>query len=171
MQRGIDPLDRLYETADGWLVIVAPTDDDAARLAEAIDVPFTDDERFATWRTRREHAYELGALLDTTFATRATSEWLERLHHAGIAAAEPRPAQNATFLGDPEHQRSGRAAQVPHPHDGHVREVGTLYRVSGAALPPHRLAPELGAHTDEILTAAGYPRARIDELRERHAIR
>ena len=92
-----------------------------------------------------------------------------------MTRASPRPSrappQNATFLGDPEHQRSARAAQVVHAADGHVREVGTLYRVYGAALPPHRLAPELGAHTDEILIVAGYSRARIDELRERHAIR
>ena len=120
----------------------------------------------------REHAYELGALLDTTFAMRPTSEWLDLLRDAGIAAAEPRPTQNAAFLGDPEHQRSGRAAQVPHPHDGHVREVGTLYRVSGAVLPPHRLAPSSAPHTDEILSGRRLPTARrIDELRERHTIR
>ena len=64
LQRGVDPLDRLYETADGWLVIVATDDTDASRLAEVLEVPFTSDERFATWRTRREHDYELGALLD-----------------------------------------------------------------------------------------------------------
>jgi crotonobetainyl-CoA:carnitine CoA-transferase CaiB-like acyl-CoA transferase len=171
LQRGIDPLDRLFETSDGWLVVVAPSDTDARRLANALGVPFTDDERFATWRARREHEYELGVLLDATFATRPKSEWLPILRDAGIAAAEPLPPQNATFLRDPEHQRSGRAAQVPDAQDGQVREVGTLYRVSDADLPPHRLAPELGADTGEILRSVGYSRTRINELRTRGAIR
>ena len=165
LQRGVDPLDRLYETADGWLVVVAPADDDARTLAHALDVPFTDDERFATWRTRRERKYELGVLLDETFARRSTSEWLRILDDAGCAVAEPLPPQNATFLRDPEHQRSGRAAWVRHALEGDVREVGTLYCVSDADLPPHRIAPELGQHTDEILSSLGYSQSRTDALR------
>ena len=170
LQRGVDPLDRLYETADGWLVVVAPADDDARRLATALDLSFTDDERFATWRARHQHAYELGALLDDAFALRTTAEWLSILAAARVAAAEPRPAQASAFLANPEHQRCGRAAELRDDAGGWVREVGTLFRVSDAELPPHRGAPALGEHTEAILTDAGYSATRVDALRERGAV-
>ena len=171
LQRGVDPLDRLYETADGWLVVVAAADDAAARLAAALDVPFTDDDRFATWRARRDHAYELSAMLDTVFAAKPTAEWLAMLAGAGVPAAEPRPTQTSTFLGDPEHLRSGRAAQLTSADGSWVREVGTLFRVSDTELPPHRAAPALGEHTEAILTQVGYSHERIDVLRTRGAVR
>jgi crotonobetainyl-CoA:carnitine CoA-transferase CaiB-like acyl-CoA transferase len=38
-------------------------------------------------------------------------------------------------------------------------------------IPPYRLAPELGAHTDSILSWLGYSDAQIETLRERKAIR
>jgi crotonobetainyl-CoA:carnitine CoA-transferase CaiB-like acyl-CoA transferase len=44
-------------------------------------------------------------------------------------------------------------------------------RVSGAATPPHRVAPEFGADTDSVLREHGYSAEKIAELRERGSIR
>ena len=44
-------------------------------------------------------------------------------------------------------------------------------RVSDVDVPEHRLAPELGQHTDEILRDAGYGDERIAQLRARGAVK
>jgi crotonobetainyl-CoA:carnitine CoA-transferase CaiB-like acyl-CoA transferase len=60
---------------------------------------------------------------------------------------------------------------VAHPDKGNVRELHALLRISDAAQVPHRLAPELGEHTDEILAEVGYTHDEVSELRSRGAVR
>jgi crotonobetainyl-CoA:carnitine CoA-transferase CaiB-like acyl-CoA transferase len=52
-----------------------------------------------------------------------------------------------------------------------VRELDVLLRVSDAARVPHRLAPALGEHTDEILAALGCSEGEIAALRADGAVR
>ena len=85
--------------------------------------------------------------------------------------AEPRPHNNVAFMRDPENRRTGRVAEVPHPRDGHVRELDQLVHISDAVVPPHRLAPELGEHTDDVLAGVGYDQARIAALHARGSAR
>ena len=61
-----------------------------------------------------------------------------------------------TFMNDPEQRPIGRVAEGRTTRLGNVRESHVLVRVSDAESTPHRLAPELGEHTDEILTWLGY---------------
>ena len=72
---------------------------------------------------------------------------------------------------DPENQRLGRVAECAHPQHGHVREVASLIRVGEAAALPHRLAPALGQHTDEILASLGYDSAAVAQLRAEQIVR
>ena len=46
-------------------------------------------------------------------------------------------------------------AECHHPTEGNVRELAQLLRVNSTAVPPHRLAPELGADIDRILGRLG----------------
>jgi crotonobetainyl-CoA:carnitine CoA-transferase CaiB-like acyl-CoA transferase len=171
LQLGHGPLERLYETADGWLVVVALHDDQIAGLGRVTGIDIRGDDRFATPAGRDAHAYELGMLLADAFAGRKTSEWLDELAIAGVPAAEPVPPNMSAFLRDPEHRRTGRVAELSHRDRGTVRELAVLLRVSEATVPPHRLAPTLGQHTTEVLAGLGYEPADIAELRARGAIR
>lgn len=164
LQLGVSALDRLYETADGWLCVVARTDDEVTGLAKATGVDLLGDERFGTPDARREHDYELGFALGDAFATRRTAEWLAALAEVGVPAAEPKPYNNQAFMRDPENRRTRRVAEIAHEPEGRIREPDQYLRVSDTLVPPHRLAPELGEHTVAILTWLGYSAAEIDEL-------
>jgi crotonobetainyl-CoA:carnitine CoA-transferase CaiB-like acyl-CoA transferase len=52
-----------------------------------------------------------------------------------------------------------------------MREIAQLIRVSSAAVPPHRLAPDLGAQTDQILGSLGFGADEVAAWRENGAIR
>ncbi|MGD1365729.1 CaiB/BaiF CoA transferase family protein [Mycobacterium seoulense] len=172
LQTGIGPLDKLYETHDGWLCVVAISDAEIRLLESALTVTILDDPRFATPELRSENSYDLSDMLSEVFLTRDSEEWLRLLRSAGVAAMIPKTAtNNEAFHRDPANQAIGRIAQVQDSSGRFVREAAVMVRVTGATTPPHRLAPELGADTEAVLLDHGYSADKIAELRGRGSIR
>jgi crotonobetainyl-CoA:carnitine CoA-transferase CaiB-like acyl-CoA transferase len=158
-QLGVGPLDRLYETADGWVCVAAWRDSQWAALCDALDLgDVAADPRFATASARRRHADEL-THIERAFATCSTSDATARLSSTGTPYAIPVPYNCEAFLNDPLNRQTGRAIESPHPTFGSVREIAKLIRFSDAAVAPHRRAPTLGEHSDEILSFLGYDAA------------
>ena len=171
MQFGFSALERLYLTADGWICISVLTDRDIAALRAALAGPL-DGEWFTAGDLRVVDDDRLADALTTVFERRSTGEWLAELTAAGVPVAVPKAERNTTtFLRDPENRRTRRVAEVPHPVDIKVREIDQLIRVSDAVVPPHRIAPELGEHTDQILTWCGYSPSDIAALRAAGSVR
>jgi crotonobetainyl-CoA:carnitine CoA-transferase CaiB-like acyl-CoA transferase len=159
LQMGFGPYERVYETADGWICVVAYADDERDAAAKALGVDrVADDDAQAD-------------LLAAAIARRETAEVVADLQAAGGAAGEPGGRNNHDFKKDPQQRPIGRVAEVPHPVKGNVRELHVLVRVSDAEQVPHRLAPELGEHTDAILADLGYDAAEIAGLHARNAVR
>jgi crotonobetainyl-CoA:carnitine CoA-transferase CaiB-like acyl-CoA transferase len=158
MQYGFGPFERLYATEDGWICVVAADDVERAALLGLVRASGLADEE------------ALGDCIAAWFAGRPTASALGELRRSGIQAVEPAGRDVGAFLADPEHRRTGRVVERPHPTKGHVREIGVLVRASGASVPSHRLAPALGADTDAILESVGYLDDEISALRSRGAI-
>lgn len=172
LQTGIGPLDRFYETSDGWICVVALSDSEIRRLEAGLAITILDDSRFATHDLRMQHSYELADVLSERFLQRDSHHWLTRLRAAGVAAMIPKTKNNnEAFHRDPINQEIGRIALVRDADGRLVREAAIMVRVSGAAPAPHRLAPEFGAHTDDVLGELGYSPEKIAALRERGSIR
>ena len=172
LQTGIGPLDRLYETRDGWVCVVALSDAEIRRLESSLSVTILDDPRFATPDLRAENSYELADILSDVFLTRDSEEWVQVLRSAGVAAMIPKAeSNNEAFHRDPINQAIGRIAQVADSSGRFVREAATMVRVTGAATAAHRLAPAFGADTESVLREHGYDSKKIAELRERGAIK
>ncbi len=167
LQLGVGAFERLYETADGWVCIVAFDAEQQAALGAlaGVDVGLgadSDDE---------VDDYSVGLRLAEALSARKTDEVLDELIFAGVPAAVPVGHQMSAFMRDPEQRRLGRVAEVPHPDKGAVRELAVLLRVSHTDTVPHRLAPALGEHTDALLHELGYDLEQIDALRARSSIR
>jgi crotonobetainyl-CoA:carnitine CoA-transferase CaiB-like acyl-CoA transferase len=104
-------------------------------------------------------------------ASCTTAELLVLLHDAGVPAVEPTGRNVHAFMNDPAERHRGRVAEVPHPQLGCVRELDVLLRISMTTPVPHRLAPGLGEHTDDVLSELGASRADIAGLRTRGVVR
>jgi crotonobetainyl-CoA:carnitine CoA-transferase CaiB-like acyl-CoA transferase len=164
LQYGLGPFERLYQTADGWICLVAPEPSQRAALA-AVLAGDVDPARLAG-----DDEEAIADALATAIARCSTAALLVDLRRAGVPAVEPVGPNVGPFLGDPENRRTGRVAECAHPAKGKVRELAVLLRVSAASMPPHRLAPELGADSEPILCELGYGAAEIARLRERGAV-
>ena len=172
LQMGRGPLDRLYETADGWICVSARTDPEVAAVGRALGHDLLGDERFATASARAEHWYGLERILAESFAALTTDDAVAALDRERAPAVAPVLERNgATVVNDDAHLAIGRTVEVRHPTWGAIREVASLVRVSETGTHEHRGAPALGEHTDEILAWLGYDDEVVARLRARGAVR
>jgi crotonobetainyl-CoA:carnitine CoA-transferase CaiB-like acyl-CoA transferase len=119
-------------------------------LCRAVGRPeWLDDPRFSDARARAVNGAELIAELDEIFATRPLDEWAE------VFATEPdffwSPINSIEdVVADEQFHLAGGIVDVP---DGEssVSMVATPADFHGTPWAPRFVAPELGAHTDEIL--------------------
>jgi crotonobetainyl-CoA:carnitine CoA-transferase CaiB-like acyl-CoA transferase len=175
LQRGLGPLCRLYETAEGWLCLVVPSEDDWARLGPALGRPeLATDPRFADDEARRAHADELAAELEAVLATKSAADWFGVLDGAGVpcevAAESPPDAATSggaapAWFDDPAARAAGWVTDYEHPIWGRLEQPGRLFELSET---PGRLAgapPVIGAHTREVLLELGYTGDEADALR------
>ncbi|WP_082963424.1 CaiB/BaiF CoA transferase family protein [Mycolicibacterium peregrinum] len=169
LQYGFSALDRLYQTADGWLCISVQTPAEISALRSV-----TGCELLAECTTAQSCTaidYELGMALADTFAREPSAYWQDLLDDNGVPAAAPKPLNNRAFMRDPENVRTRRVAVITHPLEGHIREPDQYFRMSQCTLPPHRLAPRLGQHTAEILNRLGMPPELVGDLASRNSVR
>ena len=170
---GLSALYRLYETADGWIFLAAPSEREWARFRSAIAgcVDLADHPRFATGEDRRQHDKELAEVLSKVFRQDTARRWEEMLRAADVGCVEVGPGPYEAWLLDPDGGRaSGFVTEATHPLIGEHPRLAPLVRFSRSAT---RADPGclLGQHTRSVLREFGYSDDRIDELVERDIIR
>ncbi len=107
-------------------------------------------------------------MLDELFATGPRDDWVERLRGADIVSAPINTLLEAA--NDPDVLANGYVTEIDYPKHGKRLKVhGSPWHFSET---PARIgiAPELGAHNDEILAQLGYTPEQIEDLRERKII-
>jgi len=169
---GLSALYRLYEAAEGWVVLAAPAEKEWPVLCRAL-APHYDvaaDPRFATAEARRRHDAELAEVLGGVFRTRPASTWEEELLAQGVGCVRVTEETPFTYLLSDEFGRaSGFVVEAEHPIYGEHLRVAPYLHLSRSRT--QALGGCLnGQHTDAILTELGYDDDRIKDLHDRNVV-
>lgn len=125
---------------------------------------WADDARFRDRKARLENYDQLSEHLQAIFRGGRREDWLRRLQERDVPCAPLNTLEEV--FEDPQVRQYGFPIEVEHPRMGRIRMVGNGVDLSrtppGVKMPP----PELGEHTDEVLTALGYDTGTIATLKE-----
>lgn len=160
---------RVFETADGHLVIAGVTAKEQSGFLRALGLEaLADDPRFPPPAGLGGNLAEAFPILDAQFKTRTTAEWCARLAKEGQRFA---PVNDyAAVAAYEQAYANGYLRRVEHPEWGPVAQVGSPVDLSETPAMPGVTAPELGQHTEEILLELGYDWPAVGRLREAGAI-
>jgi crotonobetainyl-CoA:carnitine CoA-transferase CaiB-like acyl-CoA transferase len=164
-------LANLYRTADDrWLLLVFANEDKEVPLfLKAIGHPeAAEDPRFKDSSSRHAHADVLTALLDKELATRPLADWRKVFDTAGLTYGVVQTL--AETANDPQFMADGVLVPV---EDGGTRPnltINSPVRLDQEPKVRPRPAPDLGQHTDVVLSELGFDATGIEDLRTAGAI-
>lgn len=140
-----------YATRDGHLSLVVYTDAHWRAFSAMVGRPrlMEEDPRFKDMATRVAHSDDMGLFLTEQLPRYTTAQWLEKLEAADIPAS---PVNGiADLFNDPHLQAVGLFADLEHPTEGTLKVARFPVQFERSPATVRRLAPNLGAHTQEVL--------------------
>ena len=170
-QYGQHALSRLYETAEGWLYMVAELEDEWQALCRVLRRPdLPADPRFSTPQARTEHDSALAEELGAAFTRRSAGEWVDTLLDASVPAAPAVDNYETGFFSDPQAIANRMVSEHEDSPLGPVRFSSHLVDFSDTRDVLSRVTPQLGEHNREVLSGLGYSEAQIESLYARGII-
>lgn len=121
-----------------------------------------DDHRFNPIEVRLQNMKELIVILDEAFAKHDIDHWTQVLEEYDVPYARIASAEEAG--ADPQMTANGVFVEVDDPRFGRYCTVNSPISIDGATKVKPRGAPEMGEHTEELLSALGYSGEEIQGL-------
>ena len=139
-----------FDCADMPLMLAVGTDQQFARLCEAMGLPgLATDPRFLTNRKRMENKPALIPVLAERFKTRTARQWMDAFAAVGVASG---PINDfGQVFADPQVKHREMLREIPHPLSGTLRIIANPVRFSDTPVEYGRWPPLLGEHTAEVL--------------------
>jgi len=155
----------VFPTSDGHINIAASGNNLWKRFCVAIGAPqLLDHPEHATPALRSQHRKALNERIAEITRTNTSAHWIAAINKAGVPCG-PINTIDKTFA-EPQVEHLGIARPVKHPKLGDIKVVGQPINLSDfpqpAALKP---TPEMGEHTDQVLSGLGYDKGAIEKLR------
>jgi crotonobetainyl-CoA:carnitine CoA-transferase CaiB-like acyl-CoA transferase len=152
--RMLTPHRRPYPTKDGFISVIAHSNAQWGKLFEAMGVPgLIDDPRFNSVQSRSANIDAAYGTLTEGMKRRTTDEWLARLRQVDIPCGKAGGLDD--LFDDPYLAETNYFEAYDHPVEGRVVVPAIPARFSKSPPNVHRLWPELGEHTREVLKEAG----------------
>ncbi len=110
------------------------------------------DPKFENIDVRAENAPELIAIMDKIFATKMREEWLQ-IHKQAKSGLAVTPLNSVPELSaDPQNLANNYIISFKHPIAGEMLTIGNPVEYTKTPVSERKSAPQLGEHTEEVLT-------------------
>jgi crotonobetainyl-CoA:carnitine CoA-transferase CaiB-like acyl-CoA transferase len=156
-------IDLIYETATDYISAAVQSNKEWLALTRALDKPeWLDDPRFATPASRQKNINDRLSMTQEVLRTRPAAEWLDRLTREGVPCAPV--LTRSAMIRDPQVQANGIVVETEHPVAGTLRQARSAAQFSATPATIRHGGPELGEHTETILSELGYSAAEIAKI-------
>jgi len=142
----------IYKCRDGDSVLIAANQDTVfLRLCDAMGTPeLSEDPKFSGHVARGEHQAEIDDLVAEWVSLQDAEDLLETLEAAGVPAG--RVYQVKDMISDPHFAARDALIDVETPGMGLVKMQNIVPKLSETPGGVHSPAPELGQHTEDVLS-------------------
>ena len=157
-------IDLIYETSNGYISVAVQTNKEWKSLIRAFDTPaWLEDERFKTPALRQKNIDDRLYLTQNILITKSTEFWLKKLEAEDVPCAPVLTRSEA--IGHPQAITNQIIVETDHHLAGRIRQTRPAANFSKTNYALHRGGPELGEHTQEILSEIGYTNKEIENIR------
>lgn len=140
-----------FPTQDGHMILAIGNDGQFARFCQAIGQPgWAEDERFTRNAARLANRTELVERIRAITVTRSTRDWITLLEQHAVPCGPINTVRDV--FDDPHVKARGLQIAMQHPQAGAVPLVASPIRLSDTPVTYRHTPPQLGQHTDEVLT-------------------
>ena len=153
-----------FRCSDDKYIVVAPREEHFwTKLCAVLGVDeITDRPEFADAKSRQAHRSILLPLLESTFKTRPSRQWLELFQAGGVPAA---PVNRMPEMFSDNHIAVRHMVKSFDMAGQQMRAVGNAIKVVGRHEPDVAPPPTLGGDTEDVLgRLLGYPQEQIEAL-------
>ncbi len=153
---GMGPLNRVYETAEGWVTFDIQLDQEWATFCELSGFDGADDDADA---------------IATLFGTDTAMNWEAKLAAQGVACIRcDAPDTGQFFLEDPQVEAFGLLFPIEHKRWGDYRRHGPMAKLRGVDYSYLAGPPIAGQHNWQILKAYGFSDSEIADFTQKNLL-
>ncbi len=159
----------LFRASDASVAIAPSNEEIYERLMKALDLAhLMADPRFIDNASRMANRDALHGAIGERIAMQSAAHWISYLNAAGVPCG---PVLGlAEVFEDPQVRAQEMVLDIPHPGHGTVRMTGFPVKLSATPCQVRHPAPDLGAHTQEVLSEWGFSDDDIAGLQKAGAI-